>query len=63
MYNENTLKEKMQLLRFDMATTKVQNKNPFSLPLRLWEYLLQESGVKEGIKWADLPAREQKIFL
>ena len=62
-YNENTLREKMQLVRFDMATTKVINKNPFLLPARLWEYLLIESGIKEGIKWADLPSKEQNILI
>ena len=62
-YNENTLREKMQLVRFDMATTKVQNKNPFLLPTRLWEYLLEVTGIKEGIKWADLPAKEQNLLV
>ena len=61
--NENTLREKMQLVRFDMATTNIQNKNPFLLPLRLWEYLLAESGIKEGMKWADLPSKEQNILI
>jgi predicted Rossmann fold flavoprotein len=53
----------MQLLRFDMATTKIQNKNHFLLPTRLWEYLLLESGIKEGIKWADLKAKEQNLLI
>ena len=63
LYNENSLREKMQLLRFDMATTKIQNKNPFFLPTRLWEYLLLESGIKEGIKWTDLKAKEQNLLI
>ncbi len=62
-YNEITLKDKMQLLRFDMATTKMQNRNPFLLPSRLWEYLLQVSEVKEDIRWADLPAKEQNKLI
>ncbi len=62
-YNEITLKDKIQLLRFDMATTKMQNKNPFLLPARLWEYLLQVSDVKEGIRWADLPVKEQNKLI
>ncbi len=62
-YNEITLKDKMQLLRFDMATTKIQNRNPFALPSRLWEYLLQVSDVKEDIRWADLPAKEQNKLI
>ena len=61
-YNENNLREKIQLVRFDMATTKVINKNPFLLPTRLWEYLLEVSGIKEGVKWADLPAKEQNLL-
>ncbi len=63
LYNENSLREKMQLLRFEMATTKMENKNPFLLPSRLWEYLLVKSGIKEGIKWADLPAKEQNLLI
>ena len=63
LYNENSLREKMHLLRFDMATTKIQNKNPFLLPTRLWEYLLLESGIKEGIKWTDLKAKEQNLLI
>jgi predicted Rossmann fold flavoprotein len=62
-YNEITLKDKMQLLRFDMATTKIQNKNPFALPSRLWEYLLQVSEIREGIRWADLPSKEQNKLI
>jgi len=63
LYNENSLREKMQLLRFDMATTKIQNKNPFLLPTRLWEHLLLESGIKEGLKWTDLKAKEQNLLI
>ena len=62
-YTETTLREKMQLLRFDMATTKMVNRNPFLLPARLWEYLLEVSGVKNDIRWADLPAKEQNKLI
>ena len=62
-YNENTLREKMQQLRFDIATQKIVNRNPFGLPGRLWEYLLQQSGVKEDLRWADLPAKEQNKLI
>jgi predicted Rossmann fold flavoprotein len=62
-FTEITLKDKMQLLRFDMASTKMQNRNPFLLPARLWEYLLEVSDVKEDIRWADLPAKEQNKLI
>jgi predicted Rossmann fold flavoprotein len=38
---------------------KIANKNPFGLPQRLWEYLLDESGIRHDLRWADLPSREQ----
>lgn len=58
-YNEETLKEEMQRLRFAQATQKVANRNAFGLPARLWEFLLQEAGVPEDCRWAELPAKEQ----
>jgi len=58
-YNENTLREKMQQLRFDLAAQKIANRNPFSLPGRLWEYLLQQSDIVPDLRWADLPAAKQ----
>ncbi len=62
-FNENSLREKMQQLRFAIATQKISNRNPFALPQRLWEYLLQLSGVNLEIRWADLPAKEQNKLI
>jgi predicted Rossmann fold flavoprotein len=62
-FNEHTLKEKFQLLRFEIASQKIYNRNPFGLPARLWEYLLQLSEIKEEIRWADLPAKEQNKLI
>jgi len=58
-FNEQELTKRFQQLRFDIATQKIYNKNPFGLPQRLWEFLLEHSGVKKEIRWADLPAKEQ----
>jgi predicted Rossmann fold flavoprotein len=62
-YNENNLREKMQELRFNIATQKIVNRNSFGLPGRLWEYLLQQSGIGVDIRWADLPAKEQNKLI
>ena len=59
MYNEQTLKEKFDVLRFEMAGQKIMNKNPLGLPARLWEYFLLQQGIKEQTRWADLPAALQ----
>ncbi|MES2429540.1 MAG: NAD(P)/FAD-dependent oxidoreductase [Bacteroidota bacterium] len=62
-FNENTLRDKMQKIRFEIATQKMINRNPFYLPQRLWQYLLQQSGINEDIRWADLPAKEQNKLI
>ncbi len=62
-FNEQTLKEKLQQLRFDIAAKKIINGNPFPVPQRLWQYFLQQSGIKEDIRWADLPAKEQNKLI
>ncbi|MEI8053596.1 MAG: NAD(P)/FAD-dependent oxidoreductase [Bacteroidota bacterium] len=62
-FNEQTLKSKISLLRFDIATQKIYNRNPFGLPSRLWEYLLSQCDIKEELRWADLPAKEQNKLI
>ena len=62
-YNEQTLKDKFQQVRFDIASQKIINRNPFFLPQRLWQYLLLQSGVNEELRWADLPAKEQNKLI
>ena len=62
-YNEISLREKFQLLRFELAPQKLVNRNPFNLPARLWEYLLLQSGMQQDLRWADLPAKEQNKLI
>ncbi|MBO9201314.1 MULTISPECIES: BaiN/RdsA family NAD(P)/FAD-dependent oxidoreductase [Niastella] len=62
-YNEQSLREYLQQLRFDIASQKIGNRNPFNLPQRLWQYLLQQSGIDEDKRWADLPAKEQNKLI
>lgn len=61
--NENSLRENFQKLRFERASQKLVNRNPFMLPNRLWEYLLVQSGITPELRWADLPAREQNKLI
>jgi predicted Rossmann fold flavoprotein len=56
---EQQLAERFRTFRFEFASQKMGNKNPFALPQRLWEYLLDQSGVNKEKRWADLPAKEQ----
>lgn len=58
-YHENSLRESWTGWRQGLGGQKMHNRNPFSLPQRLWIFLLQQAGIHEEVRWADLPAREQ----
>ena len=62
-FNEQQLKEKFQQLRFEIAAQKMGGKNHFGLPGRLWDFLLEYSDIKNEIRWADLPAKEQNKLI
>lgn len=62
-FNENSLREHVQQLRFTQASQKIHNRNPFGLPQRLWQYLLTTSGIAEHLRWADLPAKAQNLLI
>lgn len=62
-YNEQSLHEIFRELRFDMASAKISNRNTFRLPQRLWDFLLEQSGIKPETRWADLPAKEQNKLI
>ncbi len=62
-YNEESLRRKFQELRNENASQKVRNKNQFGLPSRLWEFLAEQSGIKNEWRWADLPSSEQNKFI
>src|SRR5580698_4333731 len=58
-WSENQIREQMQLLRYEWAARLVGNGNPFALPQRFWEYCVAAAGIPEGLRWADLPAKDQ----
>ncbi len=62
-YNESSLIEKFKLLRNELASAKMINKNPFVFSQRLWEYHLQLCGISEDLRWADLPSKQQNILV
>lgn len=61
-YHENSLLEKLKIIRQDHASKKMINKNPFGLPQRLWEFHLAECEIDHDIRWSDLPAKQQNLL-
>jgi predicted Rossmann fold flavoprotein len=62
-YNENSLRDKIQEIRFNIASQKMVNRNPFAIPARLWEYFLAQCIIDPDSRWADLPAKEQNKLI
>jgi predicted Rossmann fold flavoprotein len=62
-YNETSLQPILQQHRLDKAAQLIYTKNPFALPQRLWNYLLDQSGITENISWANLPSSQQQKLI
>jgi predicted Rossmann fold flavoprotein len=61
--NDAGLMELFRSLRNESAAQKISGRNPFGLPQRLWDYLLEESGCKSAWRWADLPSANQNKLI
>ncbi len=58
-----SLQQAFQSLRFDNASQKIINRNPFGLPQRLWEFLLEQAEISKEKRWADLAVKEQNKLI
>ena len=53
------VKESIAQLRREQGKQLIHSRSPFDLPRRLWEFFLQEIGVKEDTRWGELQAGAQ----
>ena len=60
---DNDLKETLAQLRREQGKQLVQHKNPFELPRRLWEFILVQCGIKDDVRWGELPAAAQNKLI
>ncbi len=60
---EPDMRDTIVQLRKEQGRLLVQNKNPFNLPKRLWEYQLLQCGIKEDVRWGELPAAGQNKLI
>ncbi len=54
LYSETSFLQEIQRLRSNLPAKKVINGNFTELPVRLWLFLLQDAGIDELKRWADL---------
>ena len=57
--SEDELKSRIEEKRMYEGGSFVNDRNEWELPKRLWEYLLQEAGIKEKTRWGDLKSFSQ----
>ena len=60
---EEEIRNKLQETRTSNGSKKISNTNLFQLPNRLWLFLLQQAGMKDEWRWADLPSKEQNKLI
>jgi predicted Rossmann fold flavoprotein len=62
-HNDKSLKEAFQQFRSNNASKKIVNQNFGGLPNRLWQFLLEQSGVNTELRFADLPAKAENALI
>lgn len=58
-YNETQLRDAWGYFRNEFSSAKMINKNPFKIPNRLWNYLLNESEIDENVRWNEVTSKQQ----
>ena len=62
-FNEQSLKAEFQHVRNSFAGKKIINHNFLSLPARLWQFLLDQSGVTENLRFADMSSKTENNLI
>ncbi len=60
--NDANVRHEIQSIRAYAGGKKIRQKNPWELPQRLWEWFLEQAGIKD-INWADLPTNAQNKLI
>jgi predicted Rossmann fold flavoprotein len=63
LFNEQSLKEQFQNFRNINSSKKIINHNFGFLPNRLWQFLLEQSGVNNELRFADLSSKVENILI
>jgi predicted Rossmann fold flavoprotein len=61
-FNETNALEKIREMRNILGAQTIALRNPFGLPNRLWEFLLQSAEIQPKQKWSELQAKQQNLL-
>lgn len=62
-FKEHSLREEWHSIRNKYAAQKMNDKNPFELPKRLWQYFLEKAEISLEMFWSKLPAKQQNKLI
>ena len=62
-YTQESLRLEWPRLRSMNSAAKIYNRNPFEIPARLWQCLLNESEIYEDARWADVTTKQQNLLI
>ncbi len=62
-YTEQSLREKWQAFQQQLSSQYLHSKNPFHLPSRLWQYFLDEAGIRAKTKWLNISSKERNKLI
>ena len=62
-HSDQSLKEVFQTCRTTLPGKKIVNQIMGQLPNRLWQFLVQQSGISADMRFADLPAKLENLLI
>lgn len=57
-FKEDALREKLNLLKNAESKKQLHTFSPFGFPMRLWKWMLQNSNIREDLKWVDASKKD-----
>lgn len=61
--NESEVRNNWNAMRTKQSYLQLKNKNPFGMPTRLWDFILQTCQINPETKWSELPQKEQNKLI
>ena len=57
-FKEDELRAKLNQLKSNEAKKQLSTFSPFGFPMRLWKWMLQNSNIREDLKWVDASKKD-----
>ncbi|TDX00701.1 BaiN/RdsA family NAD(P)/FAD-dependent oxidoreductase [Dinghuibacter silviterrae] len=62
-HTQDEVRSLFQQMRAEQGSQAVTKRSLWGLPQRLWQFLAASGGIPDGMRWGDLPAAAQNVFI